>query len=65
MLTVRCPHCRQVSCVRGGLGVNEALWINSDLWDYITEAQEQNQEEEESSIIKAQAVSPAQTGWWV
>ncbi|KAK3557428.1 hypothetical protein QTP70_026630 [Hemibagrus guttatus] len=39
MLSIRCPLCRQVSCVRRGLTLEEALWVNSRLWDRIPEVQ--------------------------
>ncbi|XP_076871240.1 RING finger protein 227 [Brachyhypopomus gauderio] len=40
MMSVRCPLCRQVSCVRHGLDLQEALWIDSSIWDRISESQE-------------------------
>ncbi|KAI4892018.1 hypothetical protein NFI96_034236 [Prochilodus magdalenae] len=65
MQCVRCPLCRQVSCVRCDLGLQDALWVNSRLWDCISANQEQEQEEEghneqERSSATAQAVPPAQ-----
>ncbi|XP_072539086.1 uncharacterized protein [Salminus brasiliensis] len=59
MLSVRCPLCRQVSCVRGGLSLQEALWVNSRLWEGISE--DQDQEEEEISSATGQAAAPVQT----
>lgn len=59
MLSVRCPLCRQVSCVRGGLSLQEALWVNSRLWDDISE--DHDQEKEELSSIGAQAKAPPPT----
>ncbi|XP_060723731.1 E3 ubiquitin-protein ligase RNF183 isoform X1 [Tachysurus vachellii] len=69
MLSVRCPLCRQVSCVRRGLSLEEALWVNSRLWDHIQEAQElevkeedlekECKEEKRKSDV-AEAVSPVQ-----
>ncbi|KAG7326388.1 hypothetical protein KOW79_009789 [Hemibagrus wyckioides] len=47
MLSIRCPLCRQVSCVRRGLTLEEALWVNSRLWDRIPEAQELEVREED------------------
>ncbi|MCI4375531.1 hypothetical protein PGIGA_G00110510 [Pangasianodon gigas] len=47
MLSVRCPLCRQVSCVRHGLTLEEALWVNSRLWDRIPEDQELEVKEED------------------
>lgn len=72
MLSVRCPLCRQVSCVRRGLSLEEALWVNSRLWDHIQEAQElevkeedlekECKEEKRKSDV-AEAVSPVQPQW--
>ncbi|XP_036426279.1 E3 ubiquitin-protein ligase KEG [Colossoma macropomum] len=66
MLSVRCPLCRQVSCVRRGHGLQDALWVNSRLWDCIAEdpeqeQEEEGQEEEKRSSATAQAVPPAQS----
>ncbi|XP_046709789.1 E3 ubiquitin-protein ligase RNF168 isoform X2 [Silurus meridionalis] len=74
MLTVRCPLCRQVSCVRHGLLLDEALLVNSHLWDRIREDQELEireedlEEEEEYEEVKrrstvTEAASPMQTQW--
>ncbi|KAG5851151.1 hypothetical protein ANANG_G00089990 [Anguilla anguilla] len=40
MLTVRCPLCRQVTCVGRGLGLQEALWVDAKVWDQIAESEE-------------------------
>ncbi|XP_041700926.2 E3 ubiquitin-protein ligase RNF186 [Coregonus clupeaformis] len=45
MLTVCCPLCRQTTCVGRGLSLQEALWVNSRLWDYIPESKEEEEEE--------------------
>lgn len=74
MLTVKCPLCRQVSCVRRGLTLEEALWVNSRLWDYIAEDQELEVMEEDLDNEKeceekkrrstvATAASPMQPQW--
>ncbi|XP_038856634.1 RING finger protein 208 [Salvelinus namaycush] len=49
MLTVCCPLCRQTTCVGRGLSLQEALWVNSRLWDYIPESKEEEEEEKERS----------------
>lgn len=51
-VTVRCPLCRRVSCVGQGRSLQEALWVNTRLWDQIPEcpeeeAQELEEDEEE------------------
>ncbi|XP_074524899.1 uncharacterized protein LOC141789397 [Halichoeres trimaculatus] len=50
MLTVPCPLCRRVSCIRNGLSLQEALWVNSRLWDQIPEEEEDGEEEEEDGV---------------
>ncbi|XP_054645592.1 uncharacterized protein im:7152348 [Dunckerocampus dactyliophorus] len=37
LLTVGCPLCRRVTCIRPGLSLQEALWVNSGLWEQIPE----------------------------
>ncbi|MED6235297.1 hypothetical protein ATANTOWER_022479 [Ataeniobius toweri] len=37
LLTVGCPLCRRVTCVRRGLSLQEALWVNIKLWEQIPE----------------------------
>ncbi|KAJ7993396.1 hypothetical protein DPEC_G00272000 [Dallia pectoralis] len=44
MLTVRCPLCRQTTCIGRGLTIPEALWVNSHLWDYISDSVEEQEE---------------------
>ncbi|XP_014004945.1 E3 ubiquitin-protein ligase RNF186 [Salmo salar] len=54
MITVCCPLCRQTTCVGHGLSLQEALWVNSRLWDYIPESKEEEEEvkEEEEEGVK-------------
>ncbi|XP_023281732.1 RING-H2 finger protein ATL58-like isoform X1 [Seriola lalandi dorsalis] len=52
LLTVGCPLCRRVTCIGRGLSLQEALWVNSRLWEQIpedvdAEAEEEEEEEEE------------------
>ncbi|XP_068563278.1 RING finger protein 225 [Cebidichthys violaceus] len=50
LLTVGCPLCRRVTCIGRGLSLQEALWVNSKLWELIPEdadAEEEEEEEEE------------------
>ncbi|XP_053492295.1 E3 ubiquitin-protein ligase RNF152 isoform X2 [Ictalurus furcatus] len=68
MLSVRCPLCRQVSCVRPGLTLEAALWVNSRLWDRIPEdreleVKEEDFEEEKRSSGVAKAESPMHPHW--
>ncbi|XP_029905859.1 RING finger protein 208 [Myripristis murdjan] len=45
LLTVSCPLCRRVTCIGRGLSLQEALWVNSRLWDQIPEDMEAEAEE--------------------
>ncbi|KAM8875883.1 uncharacterized protein AB9W97_016430 isoform 1-T2 [Spinachia spinachia] len=47
LLTVGCPLCRRVTCIGRGLSLREALWVNSELWEQIPEAVQEEEEEEE------------------
>lgn len=47
LLTVGCPLCRRVTCIGRGLGLEEALWVDSRLWEQIPEEEEDQAEEEE------------------
>ncbi|XP_026119822.1 E3 ubiquitin-protein ligase rnf168-like isoform X1 [Carassius auratus] len=50
--TIRCPFCRQVTCVGQGLSLQEALFVNSQLWDNICEEQEEEEDEREQEKEK-------------
>lgn len=58
LLTVRCPLCRQMTCVGRGLGLQEALWVDAKVWDLIAETDEE--EEEEGAGVHTQAVPQAE-----
>lgn len=45
--TIRCPLCRQVTCVDRGLSLQEALFVNSQVWDNICDEQEEEEDERE------------------
>uniref|UniRef100_A0A8C5D3F6 Im:7152348 n=1 Tax=Gouania willdenowi TaxID=441366 RepID=A0A8C5D3F6_GOUWI len=47
LLTVGCPLCRRVTCVGRGLSLQEALWVNSKLWEHIPDELPEEEEEEE------------------
>ncbi|XP_010765720.1 tripartite motif-containing protein 3-like [Notothenia coriiceps] len=57
LLTVGCPLCRRVTGVGRGLGLQEALWVDSKLWEQIPEEEdaEAKEEEEEEDELKAEA----------
>ncbi|XP_069566966.1 RING finger protein 208-like isoform X1 [Brachyistius frenatus] len=37
--TVSCPLCRWITCTRTSLTLPGALWVNTEIWDQIAEAQ--------------------------
>lgn len=68
LLTVSCPLCRRVTCIGNGLSLQEALWVNSRLWEQIPE--EEAEEEEEDGGLKGEAAeerteTKQQAEWWV
>ncbi len=69
--TIRCPLCRQVTCVDRGLSLQEALFVNSQLWDNICDEQEEEEDEreqekeEEGKNTNMQVLPSPQAEWWV
>lgn len=70
LLTVGCPLCRRVTCIGRGVSLQEALWVNSGLWEQIPEDVDAEAEEEEEDGLKQEAEEertetkqPAE--WWV
>ncbi|KAL1023378.1 hypothetical protein UPYG_G00040080 [Umbra pygmaea] len=61
LLTVRCPLCRQTTCVGRGLSLQEALWVNSRFWDNISESTEEEEEEEAIEGIEEEMTGNLQT----
>uniref|UniRef100_A0A672YG57 Im:7152348 n=1 Tax=Sphaeramia orbicularis TaxID=375764 RepID=A0A672YG57_9TELE len=56
LLTVCCPLCRRVTCIGRGLSLQEALWVNSRLWDQIPEDEDiEDQDKEEEERLKQEA----------
>lgn len=57
LLTVSCPLCRRVTCIGHGLSLQEALWVNSRLWEQIPEdvVEEEEEEEEKEDRLKQEA----------
>lgn len=66
LLTVGCPLCRRVTCIDRSLSLQEALWVDSKLWEQIpeevyeeeAEEQEEAREEGDGRKHKAQAERP-------
>ncbi len=73
LLTVGCPLCRRVTCIGRGISLQEALWVNSRLWEQIPEdvdAEAEEEEEEEEGGLKqvaeeARTETKRQEEWWV
>lgn len=71
LLTVGCPLCRRVTCIARGQGLQEALWVNSKLWDQIPEEEDIKEEEEEEDGEKQTAAQERTEAkalhgeWWV
>ncbi|XP_034726161.1 RING finger protein 208-like [Etheostoma cragini] len=50
---VSCPLCRWITCTRASLTLPGALWVNTDIWDQITEEQQwRKQDDVEDLDIK-------------
>ncbi|XP_052455422.1 uncharacterized protein im:7152348 isoform X2 [Carassius gibelio] len=64
--TIRCPLCRQVTCLDRGISLQEALFVNSQVWDNICDEQEeeederQQEKEEEGGNADMQVLSSSQ-----
>lgn len=56
LLTVRCPLCRQMTCVGGGHKLQEVLWVNSRIWDQISDLDIEEEEDEEERERKEAVV---------
>ena len=70
LLTVSCPLCRRVTCIGNGHSLQEALWVNSRLWEQIPEEEAEAEEEEEDGGLKGEAAeerteTKQQAEWWV
>lgn len=50
-----CPLCRRVTCIGRGLGLEEALWVDSRLWEQIPEEDRAEEEEKEEVGSKGEA----------
>ncbi|CAL8344415.1 RING finger protein 224 [Gadus morhua] len=43
LVTVPCPLCRRVTCVRRCVGLKGALWVDSNVWEYIPDREEEEE----------------------
>uniref|UniRef100_A0A3Q3LJH4 Im:7152348 n=1 Tax=Mastacembelus armatus TaxID=205130 RepID=A0A3Q3LJH4_9TELE len=55
LLTVGCPLCRRVTCIGRGLSLQEALWVNSRLWDQIPKDVDREAGEQEEDGLEQEA----------
>lgn len=67
LLTLRCPLCRQMTCVGGRHKLQEALWVNNRVWDQIADidTEEEDGEEEkrkEREVVVLGAVEEEEDG---
>ncbi len=70
LLTVSCPLCRRVTCIGRGLSLQEALWVNSQLWEQIPEEEEVAEDEEDEDGLKQKTEeerteTKQSAEWWV
>ena len=52
LLSVACPLCRRVTCVGRGLSLQEALWVDSRLWEQIPEEKDEEEAGEKEDPLK-------------
>nr|XP_046240225.1 RING finger protein 208-like [Scatophagus argus] len=43
---VSCPLCRWITCTQASLTLSGALWVNTEIWDQITEEERDGSEED-------------------
>ncbi|XP_028648098.1 RING finger protein 208 [Erpetoichthys calabaricus] len=55
-LTLTCPLCRRVTCIGQELALQEALWVDTEVWNQIPEM-EVEEEDEEGKEITAEALT--------
>ncbi|KAJ7994469.1 hypothetical protein DPEC_G00249580 [Dallia pectoralis] len=60
LLTVCCPLCRWITCTRASLPIPGSLWVNTDIWDRITERQDEDEEEMENKMKDKQTQNNTQ-----
>ncbi|XP_061744413.1 tripartite motif-containing protein 3 [Nerophis ophidion] len=62
LLTLGCPLCRRVTCIRAGLSLQEALWVDSDVWEQIGHDDQDHAPEGGTASDTAAAESTAHGG---
>ncbi|XP_019908108.2 E3 ubiquitin-protein ligase RNF186-like [Esox lucius] len=65
LLMVCCLLCHWITCTRASLPIAGSLWINTDIWDRITERTEEEEHEEEVELMKGnkQTQTSTQDEW--
>uniref|UniRef100_A0A8C9ZIA7 RING-type domain-containing protein n=1 Tax=Sander lucioperca TaxID=283035 RepID=A0A8C9ZIA7_SANLU len=60
---VSCPLCRWITCTPVSLTLSGALWVNTDIWDQILEAQQWRKQDavEDFNITKTQLIETTLT----
>ncbi|XP_036409790.1 RING finger protein 223-like [Megalops cyprinoides] len=56
--SVSCPLCRWKTCVAPNRSLQEALWVDSQVWDQISESDSEEQQEEEE-VEESRQTQPA------
>lgn len=54
--TVSCPLCRWITCTRASMTLPGSLWVNTDIWDQITEEQQKKKDVDDT---KTQLIQPS------
>ncbi|XP_045931872.1 E3 ubiquitin-protein ligase TRIM32-like [Micropterus dolomieu] len=56
--TVSCPLCRWITCTRSSLTLPGSLWVNTEIWDQITEEPRRRNDSVESwNYAKTQLIN--------
>ncbi|XP_019752065.1 tripartite motif-containing protein 59 isoform X1 [Hippocampus comes] len=63
-LSVRCPLCRRVTCVRRGLSLQEALWVDNALWEQIPSDREDDDDEDGIKDYREEARAATPRAQW-
>ncbi|KAL4608338.1 RING finger protein 183-like [Arapaima gigas] len=57
--TIRCPLCRWTTCMDLLRGPQEALWVDTEAWECISDFEEEDEEAEEKKEGPCQRVTPS------
>ncbi|KAG2462125.1 SNED1 protein, partial [Polypterus senegalus] len=64
-LALTCPLCRRVTCIGQELALQEALWVDTEVWNQIPEmeVEEEEEEEEEGKEITTEVLTEGTSEW--